>query len=51
MKTQSFKEKYQSGRTITTHTLRLENFKLGNKYLIFDLIAVGKNSAIYYGIE
>ena len=36
---------------MTSHTLRLENFKLGGKYLIFDLIAFGKNSVIYYGIE
>ena len=35
----------------TAHTLRLENFRLGEKYLIFDLIGVGKHSAVYYGID
>jgi hypothetical protein len=38
------------GREPTAETICLENTRLTDKYLIFDLIAVGSHSTIYYGI-
>lgn len=31
--------------------MNLENTRLGNKYVIFDLIGANEFSTIYYGIE
>jgi hypothetical protein len=33
------------------YRLSLENFNLGGKYLIFDQVATGANSQIYYGLH
>jgi hypothetical protein len=41
----------ESELPMTSHSLRLNNFRLGRKYLIFDLLAAGKNSAVYYGVD
>jgi serine/threonine protein kinase len=35
----------------TEDTICLENTRLGEKYLIFDLLAAGRCSTLYYGIE
>jgi len=50
MKESSPLRKMQTRRIITSHSLKLNNSRLGGKYLIFDLIGLGKNSAIYYGV-
>lgn len=39
------------GREPTEHTINFENTRLADKYLIFDLLAVGRHSTFYYGIE
>lgn len=35
----------------TEDTIYYQNTRLADKYLIFDLLALGKHSTIYYGIE
>jgi hypothetical protein len=35
----------------TEDTINFENTRLADKYLIFDLLAVGRHSTFYYGIE
>ncbi len=41
----------QIGYRPTVDTLCLEGTRLGDKYLIFDLIGGSESCAIYYGID
>lgn len=44
-------EKSECKVDLSKESMKLENFRLGRKYLMFEALAKENNSVIYYGVE